>query len=164
MVITMAITASLNASSRPVLMAHDTDTSALGAADRWHPFPRWVPSAGWLACRAGDGSRSPMLFDSERARANRGRSGRAGRSDLGIFAKYARRAGVLRHSASSEERPRIYHPTCRGSGVNKFIALMIGFVLGGVVVGGAIYLSDTQNNSSSGPIEQPEVSGSQPAE
>jgi hypothetical protein len=48
--------------------------------------------------------------------------------------------------------------------VNKFIALMIGFVLGGVVVGGAIYLSDTQNNSSSGPIEQPEVSGSQPAE
>jgi len=48
--------------------------------------------------------------------------------------------------------------------VNKFVALMIGFVLGGVVVGGAIYLSDTQDDSTSRPIEQPEFSGSPPAE
>jgi hypothetical protein len=44
--------------------------------------------------------------------------------------------------------------------VNKVVALMIGFVIGGVVVGGAMYLSDTQDDSTSGPIEQPEVSGS----
>ena len=48
--------------------------------------------------------------------------------------------------------------------MNKFVALMIGFVLGGVVVGGAIYLSDTQDDSTSGPIEQPDVSGSLPTE
>jgi hypothetical protein len=54
----------------------------------------------------------------------------------------------------------LYSPTCRRSGVNKVVALMIGFVLGGVVVGGAIYLSDTQDDSTPGPIEQPEVSGS----
>ena len=48
--------------------------------------------------------------------------------------------------------------------MNKVIALIIGFVLGGVVVGGAIYLSDTRDDSTSGPIEQPEVSGSLPAE
>jgi hypothetical protein len=44
--------------------------------------------------------------------------------------------------------------------VNKVVALLIGFVLGGVVVGGAIYLSDTQDDSTSGPIEQPAASGS----
>jgi hypothetical protein len=48
--------------------------------------------------------------------------------------------------------------------VNKFVALMIGFVLGGVVVGGAIYLLDTQDDSTTARIEQPEVSGSLPAE
>jgi hypothetical protein len=32
---------------------------------------------------------------------------------------------------------------------------VIGFVLGGAVVAGAIYLSDTQDDSTSGPIEQP---------
>ena len=48
--------------------------------------------------------------------------------------------------------------------MNKFVALMIGFVFGGVVVGVAIYLSDTQDDSTSGPIDQPEVSGSIPAE
>jgi hypothetical protein len=48
--------------------------------------------------------------------------------------------------------------------VNKVVTLMIGFVLGGVVVGGAIYLSDTQDDSTSELIEQPEVSGSLPAE
>ena len=48
--------------------------------------------------------------------------------------------------------------------MNKFVALMIGFVLGGVVVGGVMYLSDTQDDSTSGLIEQPEVSGSSPAE
>jgi hypothetical protein len=54
----------------------------------------------------------------------------------------------------------LYHPPFRRSGVNKVVALMIGFVLGGVVVGGAIYLSDSQDDPSSGPIEQPGVSGS----
>jgi hypothetical protein len=48
--------------------------------------------------------------------------------------------------------------------VNKFVTLMIGFVLGGVVVGGAMYLSDNQDDSTSGLIEQPAVSGSLPAE
>lgn len=48
--------------------------------------------------------------------------------------------------------------------MNKVATLMIGFVLGGVVVGGAIYLSDTQDDSTSAPIEQPRVSGSLPAE
>jgi hypothetical protein len=48
--------------------------------------------------------------------------------------------------------------------LNKFVTLMIGFVLGGVFVGGAMYLSDTQDDSTSGLIEQPEVSGSLPAE
>ena len=32
--------------------------------------------------------------------------------------------------------------------MNKVVALLIGFVLGGVVVGGAIYLSDTRDDSS----------------
>jgi hypothetical protein len=41
---------------------------------------------------------------------------------------------------------------------------MIGFILGGVVVGGAMYLSDTQDDSTSGLIEQPEVSASLPAD
>ena len=48
--------------------------------------------------------------------------------------------------------------------MNKVAALIIGFVLGGVVVGGAMYLLDTQDDSTSGPIEQPSVSGSSPAE
>lgn len=39
--------------------------------------------------------------------------------------------------------------------MNKIVALLIGFVLGGVVVGGAWYLSDTQDDSASGPIERP---------
>jgi hypothetical protein len=47
--------------------------------------------------------------------------------------------------------------------VNRIATFVIGFVLGGVVVGGAIYLSDT-DDSTSGPIEQPGVSGSLPAE
>jgi hypothetical protein len=38
--------------------------------------------------------------------------------------------------------------------VNKVVTLIIGFVLGGVVVGGAIYLLDTEDDSTSGPIEQ----------
>jgi hypothetical protein len=46
--------------------------------------------------------------------------------------------------------------------VNRIATFVIGFVLGGVVVGGAIYLSDT-DDSTSGPIAQPSVSGS-PAE
>jgi hypothetical protein len=46
----------------------------------------------------------------------------------------------------------------RESGVNKIVAFLIGFVLGGVVVGGAMYLSDTQDDSTSGPIEHPEAS------
>jgi hypothetical protein len=48
--------------------------------------------------------------------------------------------------------------------VSKVLAFSIGFVLGGVVVGGAMYLSDTQDDSTSGLVEQPEVSGSPPAE
>jgi hypothetical protein len=48
--------------------------------------------------------------------------------------------------------------------VNKVAALIIGFVLGGVVVGGAMYLLDTQDDSTSGPIEPPMVTGSLPAE
>jgi hypothetical protein len=48
--------------------------------------------------------------------------------------------------------------------VNRIATFMIGFVLGGAVVGGAIYLSDTQDDSTSGPIEQPSVSGSLPVE
>jgi len=47
--------------------------------------------------------------------------------------------------------------------VNRIATFVIGFVLGGAVVGGAIYLSDT-DDSTSGPIEQPGVSGSLPAE
>jgi hypothetical protein len=43
--------------------------------------------------------------------------------------------------------------------VKRVATLIIGFVLGGAVVGGAIYLSDTQDDSTSGLIEQPEVSG-----
>jgi hypothetical protein len=42
--------------------------------------------------------------------------------------------------------------------VNKIVALLIGFVLGGVVGGGLVYLSDTQDESTSGPIEHPEAS------
>jgi hypothetical protein len=38
--------------------------------------------------------------------------------------------------------------------VNKLATLIIGFVLGGVVVGGAIYVLDSQDDSTSGPIEQ----------
>jgi hypothetical protein len=38
--------------------------------------------------------------------------------------------------------------------VNRIATFMIGFVLGGAVVGGAIYLSDTQDDSTTGPIEQ----------
>ena len=37
--------------------------------------------------------------------------------------------------------------------MNKVATLIIGFVLGGFVVGGAIYLSDSQDDSTSGPIE-----------
>jgi hypothetical protein len=48
--------------------------------------------------------------------------------------------------------------------VKKVATLMIGFVLGGAVVGGAIYLSDTQDDSTSRPTEQPNVSGSLPPE
>jgi hypothetical protein len=48
--------------------------------------------------------------------------------------------------------------------VSRIATFMIGFVLGGAVVGGAIYLLDTQDDSTSGPIEQPSVSGSLPAE
>ena len=48
--------------------------------------------------------------------------------------------------------------------MNRIATFVIGFVLGGAVVGGAIYLSDTQDDSTSGPIEQPEASGSLPAE
>lgn len=48
--------------------------------------------------------------------------------------------------------------------MNRIAIFVIGFVLGGAVVGGAIYLSDTQDDSTSGPIEQPEASGSLPAE
>jgi hypothetical protein len=40
--------------------------------------------------------------------------------------------------------------------VNRVATLIIGFVLGGLVVGGAMYLSDTQDDSTSG-IEQPDV-------
>ena len=47
--------------------------------------------------------------------------------------------------------------------MNRIATFVIGFVLGGAVVGGAIYLSDT-DDPTSGPIEQPEVSGSLPAE
>ena len=36
--------------------------------------------------------------------------------------------------------------------------MLIGFVLGGVVVGGLMYLSDTQDESTSGPIEHPQGS------
>jgi hypothetical protein len=46
-----------------------------------------------------------------------------------------------------------YHPTGRRSGVNRVAILMIGFVLGGAVVGGAIYLLDTDNDSTSGLID-----------
>jgi hypothetical protein len=42
--------------------------------------------------------------------------------------------------------------------VNRIVALILGFVLGGVVVGGVMYLSDTQDDSTSGPIEHPEAS------
>jgi hypothetical protein len=42
--------------------------------------------------------------------------------------------------------------------VNRIVALILGFVLGGVVVGGLMYLSDTQDDSTSGPIEHPEAS------
>jgi hypothetical protein len=47
--------------------------------------------------------------------------------------------------------------------VNRIATFVIGFVLGGAVVGGAIYLSDT-DDSTSGPNAQPGVSGSPPAE
>ena len=88
MVITMAITASLNASSRPVLMAHATEHQRTGrSGDRWHPFPLWVRSAGWLARRAGDRSRSRMLFD--RSVLGRTVDEVGGRLDLGKFEKYA---------------------------------------------------------------------------
>ena len=48
--------------------------------------------------------------------------------------------------------------------MNKIVVLLIGFVLGGVVVGGLIYLSDTQDESTSGPIEHPEASPTTTAE
>ena len=48
--------------------------------------------------------------------------------------------------------------------MNRIATFMIGFVLGGAVVGGAMYLLDTQDDPTSGPIEQPSVSGSLPAE
>jgi hypothetical protein len=48
--------------------------------------------------------------------------------------------------------------------MKRVATLMIGFVLGGAVVGGATYLSDTQDDSTSGLVEQPNVSGSVPAE
>jgi hypothetical protein len=48
--------------------------------------------------------------------------------------------------------------------VNKVAALIIGFVLGGVVVGGAMYVLDTRDDSTSGPIEPSMVTGSLPAE
>ena len=47
--------------------------------------------------------------------------------------------------------------------MNRIATFVIGLVLGGAVVGGAIYLSDT-DDSTSGPIEQPGVSGPLPAE
>lgn len=52
----------------------------------------------------------------------------------------------------------MYHPARGRNGMNKIVALLIGFVLGGVVVGGLMYLSDTQDESTSGPIEHPEAS------
>ena len=48
--------------------------------------------------------------------------------------------------------------------MSRITTFIIGFVLGGAVVGGAMYLSDTQDDSTPGPIEQPSVSGSLPAE
>ena len=39
--------------------------------------------------------------------------------------------------------------------MNRIATFVIGFVLGGSVVGGAIYLSDAQDDATSGPIEQP---------
>lgn len=42
--------------------------------------------------------------------------------------------------------------------MNKIVAFLIGFVLGGVVVGGLMYVSDTQDESTSGPIEHPQAS------
>ena len=48
--------------------------------------------------------------------------------------------------------------------MNRIATFVIGFVLGGAVVGGAIYLSDTQDDSTPGPIAQPGVSVSLPAE
>ena len=48
--------------------------------------------------------------------------------------------------------------------MNRVATLIIGFILGGAVVGGAIYLSDTRDDSTSGPTERPRVSGSLPAE
>ena len=42
--------------------------------------------------------------------------------------------------------------------MNKIVALLIGFVLGGVVVGGLMYVSDTQGETTSGPIEHPATS------
>ena len=48
--------------------------------------------------------------------------------------------------------------------MNRIATFVIGFVLGGAVVGGAIYLSDTKDDSTSGPIAQPSVSVSLPAE
>jgi hypothetical protein len=48
--------------------------------------------------------------------------------------------------------------------VNRIATFVIGFVLGGAVVGGAVYLSDTQDDSRSGAIEQPEASESLPGE
>jgi hypothetical protein len=52
----------------------------------------------------------------------------------------------------------LYHPACGRSGVNKIVVLLIGFVLGGVVVGGLMLLSDNQDESTSGPIDHPEAS------
>lgn len=42
--------------------------------------------------------------------------------------------------------------------MNRVVALLIGFVLGGVVVGGLMYVSDTQDGSTSRPVEHPEAS------
>jgi hypothetical protein len=42
--------------------------------------------------------------------------------------------------------------TGRRSGVNRVATLIVGFVIGGAVVGGTIYLSDTQDDSTSGSL------------
>lgn len=46
--------------------------------------------------------------------------------------------------------------------MSRVATFMIGFVLGGAVVGGAIYLSDTQDDSTSGPSPTPTVTVATP--